>query len=117
MTGSGTVDKLIVKLDMQHWFFNNLEISVWRVSDSRKVVLDTRNGCGDFDRRQFTYDGDALYFLGSAPGDWPCRGDSFLPHETLSSFSGASGNGQWKLQIKDVSSPAIGTLYSWCLRV
>ena len=115
------MDKVIVQLDMQHWRMDDLEISLWRLSDSRQVILYNSSGCTDdpfYDRIQFTFDGDAAYYPGSVPGDWPCRGDSFLPRENLSSFSGVTGDGQWNLRIKDLySSCCVGTLYAWCLSV
>lgn len=105
------VDRVIVRLDIQHSWDSDLVITLIS-PDGTEVVLADRNGGSrdDFSGTLFTDDAPVSIGDGAAP----FRG-TFAPVGDLQNFHGKLATGTWTLRIEDKAQFDGGSLDKWTL--
>jgi subtilisin-like proprotein convertase family protein len=108
-----------VTLTVTHTWAGDLDVTL--VSpDGFRVLLSSGNGGGPTTGGQAyintTFDDSAFRAITSFFARPPYTG-SFRPESQLSQFNGRAINGDWRLEVRDVSTGDVGTLAGWSLTI
>src|SRR5829696_8969554 len=108
-----TVEDVDVKLDIDHTWDGDLNISLVNPSGQRVVLVNRRGGRNDH-FHQTAFDSDApISILNAAP---PYTG-TFRPEGNLEDFRGRPAAGTWRLEVRDREFQDGGKLNSWSLSI
>lgn len=113
LPASATVDKIMIRVDIQHSWDSDLIITLI-APDGTSVVLANRNGGSrdDFSGTIFTADAAVSLSAGSPP----FRG-TFKPVGDLQSIQGKDATGTWMLSIEDKANLDGGSLNGWSIEM
>lgn len=110
---TGTIDDLNVKLNITHWWAEDLK-AVLIAPDGTRVPLFTHVGGSAADFRDTVFDDEAPQSIGE--GFPPFEG-SYRPEEPLGELDGKDITGTWTLEISDDGWLVVGDLNSWSLMI
>ncbi len=99
------------QVDVRHSYVSDL-ILVLESPRGTRVSLASRNGEGEDDYHETTFDDEAATTITAG---LPPYHDAFQPEEALAQFDGESAAGLWKLLVLDRVEWDNGTLESWGL--
>ena len=97
VTGSGTIERLYVRVDIRHPFRGDLQITLIAPDGTQTILQNTTP-----DR---------------VPDVHATYGRDAVPFESLDVFRGRSTTGEWKLRVADLRPRDVGTVMSWSLVV
>ncbi|SHJ56281.1 Por secretion system C-terminal sorting domain-containing protein [Arenibacter nanhaiticus] len=106
------VADLNVSMDITHSYISDLEITLISPIGTRVVLIS--NSCGDNRDVFATFDDDAAPFI---CGNRPALSGIVKPLGSLSVFNGESTQGDWTLEVKDMSSSDGGTINAFYLDI
>ena len=104
---------LNVRINLQHDFVGDLEISLISPQGTQVLLANRVGGNGD-DYQNTLFDDEATLSinLGTAPFN---RAGGYQPTEALSAFDGESAGGNWTILIRDRSPLNTGFFLGWSL--
>jgi len=105
------VKDLNLRLDMDHSFVGDLEITLIAPNGTQQVIFDRHGADGD-DFNNVLLDDEAAGNIADAT---PPYSGSLRPTNGLNKFDGISALGTWTLLIRDLSALNSGQLNSWSL--
>ena len=107
----GEIVDLNVMIDISHTWLADLTVTLIDPDGTRVELFSKVGGDGDeFDNTILDNEATQLINTGSSPFE-----GTYKPKGDLSKFYGKSMTGTWKLQVRDSSYSATGTLNSWSL--
>jgi len=114
ITATGTIADVDVKLDITHWWVEDLDVFLIAPDNTRVELFtdvgDWLWGGENFDDTILDDDASMSIVEGLAP-----FAGSYRPEGSLKNLIGKGINGTWNLEITDDSFLASGVLNSWCL--
>ncbi|KAI9009283.1 Metallo-peptidase family M12B Reprolysin-like-domain-containing protein [Hyaloraphidium curvatum] len=107
-----SLTRLAVRIDMQHTYLSDIEITLVRESDGLSAVLYQFAGCEftAYEGASFSFDDGEPALLGDA-----CDGGGFRPAEGFARFLGGPAGGKWTLSVLDGWQGETGQVYGWCI--
>ncbi|HWP40394.1 MAG TPA: proprotein convertase P-domain-containing protein, partial [Tepidisphaeraceae bacterium] len=111
----GSITDLNVRLYITHTWDADLEVSLIGPDGTRVTLFAAVGGSGDnfgSPTTPTTLDDEAVVSINA--GSAPFAGQ-YRPSGALAGFDGLDPNGNWSLQIVDVTTPDAGILQSWSL--
>src|SRR5579884_1176015 len=110
---SGAVTRVAVTLNVTHSFDSDLQMTLISPSGTRVLLVDQVGGSGQ-NFTNTTLDDSAHIVIDD--GSPPFTG-TYSPDHPLSALDGQNANGNWTLEVSDLSAGDSGTLNSWSLTV
>ncbi len=111
ITNSGTVSDINVRVNINHTYDADLEITLI-APDGTRVQLAYQNGGANDNFTNTVFDDEASTAISA--GAAPFTG-SFRPLSPLWVLDGRSASGNWTLEVKDLATTDTGTLLDWGL--
>ena len=108
-----SVKMVCVKIDLDHTYTGDLEISIVSPDNKEVVLVEREGGKGD-NFHDTTFDDTASESITAASA--PYTG-LFQPEGNLADFQGIAPTGIWKLIVKDQANLDGGALKSWTLAI
>lgn len=109
----GQLNNIRVKVNISHSWDSDLILTLIS-PDGTQVILSNRNGDSGANYTNTVFDDSAATSITS--GTPPFTG-SFKPQAPLAGLQGTAINGNWKLQVSDVSTLDGGSLIGWSLEI
>lgn len=115
-SGFGNINKIIVKINIQHTFDADLEISLV-APNSSEIVLCQNVGMDSDNFTDTVFDDSATRDIQNAqPSDAPFTG-AWRPYQPLSTFNGLPIEGTWQLKVNDQASFNNGKILNWTIAI